>query len=78
MELTRISVRDSSKPTAITPKMRGHKLRSVIHWQGALKEKGTKHVGCKTRATCNHIPLEGLKLTMINPYRTNVENRVSS
>jgi len=45
--------------------MRGHKLRSGIHWQGALKGKGAKHVGRKTRAKCNHIPLEGLKLTMI-------------
>jgi len=49
--------------------MRGHKLRSVIHLQGALKEKGAKQVGRKTRATCNHIPLEGLKLTIIKEER---------
>jgi hypothetical protein len=67
--MDRVSVRDSSKPTAISPKVRGHKLRSGIHWQGALKEKGAKHVGRKTRATCNHMPLEGLKLTMTKGKR---------
>jgi len=49
--------------------MRGHKLRSGIHWQGALKEKGAKHVGRKIRATRNHIPLEGLKLKLIKGKR---------
>jgi hypothetical protein len=49
MEQIRGSVADRNQPKAVIPKMRGHKLRSGIHWQGAIKEKGTKHVGCETR-----------------------------
>jgi hypothetical protein len=52
--------------------MRGRKLRSGIYWQGALKGKGAKHVGRKAKATCNHIPPECLKLTMIKGKRENV------
>jgi hypothetical protein len=65
MERIRDIVADRNQPKAIKPKIREHKLRSVMHWQGAIKEKGTKHVGCKTRETCNHILPEGVKLTMI-------------
>jgi hypothetical protein len=26
----------------VTPKIRGHKLRNGVNWQGALKQKGVK------------------------------------
>jgi hypothetical protein len=32
--------------------MRGHKLRSGVYWQGALKEKGITQVAQTTRPTC--------------------------
>jgi hypothetical protein len=43
---------ESSHPKDIELKMRGHKLRSGVYWQGALKQKGVKQVGPKTRAIC--------------------------
>ena len=42
MELVGLSIIEHSQPKGIKPKMGGHKLRSVAHWQGALKEKGIK------------------------------------
>jgi hypothetical protein len=35
--------------------MRGHKLRRGVYWQGALKERGVRQVGHKTRPTCTLI-----------------------
>jgi hypothetical protein len=32
--------------------MRGHKLRSGVYGQGALKQKVVEQVGCRTRARC--------------------------
>jgi hypothetical protein len=32
-------------------------------------KKIAKHVGRNSRVTCNHIPLEGVKLTMIKGKR---------
>lgn len=35
--------------------MRGCKLRGGVYWQGALNEKTTTQVGCKTRAVCTDL-----------------------
>lgn len=34
-----VSVTERSQQRGVKPKMRGHKLRSVIYWQGEIKEK---------------------------------------
>jgi hypothetical protein len=40
MELRGASVIERSEPKGVKPKMKGHKLRSGVNWQGELKEKG--------------------------------------
>ena len=40
------------QPNSITPKMTGCKLDSGVQWQGMLKKKGIKQMGCKTRVMC--------------------------
>jgi hypothetical protein len=47
-----VSIIECSQPKGIKPKMRGHKLRSGVYWQGAFKQNGIKHKGHETRATC--------------------------
>jgi hypothetical protein len=42
MELVGVSIKKCSQPKCIKLKMRGHKLRSVAQWQGALKQKDIK------------------------------------
>ena len=52
MEQVGVSVIVCSQTKGIKPKFRGRKLRSVVYWQGALKQEDMKQVGRKTRATC--------------------------
>jgi len=44
MELVGVTIIECSQLKCIKPKMRGRKLRSVVQWQGALKQKGMKQV----------------------------------
>ena len=43
MELVGFSVIERSQPKGVKPEMREHKLRSVVYWQGALKQKSVKN-----------------------------------
>jgi hypothetical protein len=38
---------ETNQPKSVKLKVRGHKLRSGVNWQGALKQKGIKHAGIK-------------------------------
>jgi hypothetical protein len=40
MQIVAVSVRQHSQPDGVKPKMRGCKLRSGVHWQGVLNQKG--------------------------------------
>jgi len=42
MALVGISIIECIQPQCIKPKMRGHKLRCLVQWQEALKQKGIK------------------------------------
>ena len=42
MEWVRFSLLECSEPKGIQPKLRGHKLRSGVCWQGMLEQKGIK------------------------------------
>jgi hypothetical protein len=53
-----VSIRECSQPKGIKTKTRRHKLRSGVYGQGALKQKGTKQVGHKTRTTCTSYILD--------------------
>jgi hypothetical protein len=54
MEYVGVGITGSSKPKGVKLKMRGCKVRSGVYWQGALKQKDIKQVGCKTAATCTN------------------------
>jgi hypothetical protein len=51
LEYGGFSIIECSQPKGIQTKMRGYKLRSGIYLQGALKQKGVKQVGNRTRTT---------------------------
>jgi len=40
MEYIAVRVMTCSQPKCITPKIRGHKLRSGVYWKEALKQNG--------------------------------------
>jgi hypothetical protein len=42
MELVRFGIIECSQRKVIQPKIRGHKLRSGVYWQGMLEQKGIK------------------------------------
>jgi len=48
MEWVGVNVMQHSQPEGFKVKMRGHKLRNGIYWQGVL-QKGIKHVGHRGR-----------------------------
>ena len=43
-----MSILECSQPNGVEMNMRGCEVRSIVYWQGALKEKGVKPVGHKT------------------------------
>jgi hypothetical protein len=47
MEKVGVSVIECSQPEGISSKMRGCKLRIVVYWQGAVKQRGVKQGGVK-------------------------------
>jgi len=46
MEWVRFTTLECSQPKNIQPKIRGHKLRSGVYWQGMLEQKGIKQGLC--------------------------------
>jgi hypothetical protein len=46
MEWVEFSIIECNQPKGIQPKIRGHKLRSCVYWQGMLEQKGTKQGLC--------------------------------
>jgi hypothetical protein len=49
--------------------MRVRKLRSGVLWQGVLKQRGVKHVGCKTVSIC---VLSALLTVFLNKLQTSL------
>jgi len=39
MEYVAVSVTERNRQRGVKPKMRGRKLRSVLYWQGQIKQK---------------------------------------
>ena len=52
VEMVDFGVTERSQPNVVKPKMRGRKLKSDVHLQGALKQKRRKTNGRETKATC--------------------------
>jgi len=52
MEYVGLSILERSQPNGFETNMRGCKVRIIIYWQGALKEKRVKPVGHKQRSMC--------------------------
>jgi hypothetical protein len=47
----RLAFKGRSQPKGVKPKMRDLKLRSVVNWQGPLKQQKKKWVCCKINTT---------------------------
>jgi hypothetical protein len=47
-----VNVTQSSQPKGVKPKIRGHKLKICVNFQGALKHKSVKQTETKTRNGC--------------------------
>jgi hypothetical protein len=54
---------ECSQAKGITRKIRGHKLKSILFWQGALRQKLVKREELKTRAWCTAL---WLFVTLVN------------
>ena len=50
---------ETNRPKSVKHEMRGRKLKSVVYWQGASKQKGVKQVARKTRTISSqlHVPV---------------------
>ena len=58
-EYVEASVMETNRPKSVKHEMRGRKLKSVVYWQGASKQKGVKQVARKTRTISSllHVPV---------------------